>query len=63
MPNDAGGYQYVTRGHVLGSSVMMLLDTGAAVNSVTEELVVGMINKALNMGIRADHEATHELFR
>ena len=32
------------------------MDTGAAVKSVTEELVVGMINKALNMGLRADHE-------
>ena len=56
VPNDVNGHQYMTPGHVLGKELPILLDTGAAVNSVTEEVVVGTINRARARGLRADHE-------
>ena len=56
LPNDRFGYQYCTKTFILGTAVPTLLDTGAAVNSITEELVVGMINKARSMVLRADHD-------
>ena len=41
--NDYGGYQMVTRTWLAGKEIGTLLDYGAAVSTVPEELVVGCI--------------------
>eukprot|EP00969_Alexandrium_andersonii_P140296 6206575-Alexandrium_andersonii.AAC.1 len=38
---------------MLGRKVVTLLDTGAAVNAVSEELIVGCINRAQENGLSA----------
>ena len=40
----------------MDAEAQLLLDTGAAVNSVMEEILVGMSNQAGRRGLRADHE-------
>ena len=52
-PNDGGGYQLRTKVTIMGKKVPTLLDGGAGVNSVSEELVVGVRNQAHKKGLRA----------
>ena len=51
--NDPGGYQLITETLVFGIPVPTLLDTGAAVNTITEEMLVEIINSALQDGVKA----------
>ncbi|CAE7222588.1 pol [Symbiodinium necroappetens] len=51
-PNSRGGYQYKTEVEIFGRKVACMLDTCAGCNSVTEEMVVGMIRVALKAGVR-----------
>eukprot|EP00969_Alexandrium_andersonii_P102601 4529298-Alexandrium_andersonii.AAC.1 len=51
MERDQGGYQLLTHTWMMGREVATLLDTGAAVNAVTEELIVGCINRAREYGL------------
>ena len=53
VKNDPSGYQMITETYVLGQAVRTLLDTGASVNAVTEELLVGIINRAKKMGLKS----------
>jgi len=53
-PNERGGYQYKTACLVLDRQVETLLDGCAGANSITEELVVGMIRHAAKLGISPD---------
>eukprot|EP00969_Alexandrium_andersonii_P188794 8342892-Alexandrium_andersonii.AAC.1 len=43
---DQGGYQLLTHTWMMGRKVVALLDSGAAVNAVAEDLIVGCINRA-----------------
>jgi hypothetical protein len=43
----------VTTMSLLGKEVKALLDSGAAVNAVTEEFLVGLLNHAAKLGITA----------
>ena len=49
--NEPGGYQYRTVVHVLERRVECMLDGCAGANHVTEELLVGMLNRAAELGI------------
>ena len=49
--NEPGGYQYRTVVQVLGRRVECMLDGCAGANHVTEELLVGMLNRAAELGI------------
>ena len=49
--NEPGGYQYRTVAQVLGRRVECMLDGCAGANHVTEELLVGMLNRAAELGI------------
>ena len=49
--NEPGGYQYRTVVQVLGKRVECMLDGCAGANHVTEELLVGMLNRAAELGI------------
>ena len=49
--NEPGGYQYRTVVQVLDRKVECMLDGCAGANHVTEELVVGMMNRAAELGI------------
>ncbi|CAE7332320.1 unnamed protein product [Symbiodinium microadriaticum] len=51
-PNSRGGYQYKTEVEIFGRKVACMLDTCAGCNSVTEEMVVGMIRVGLKAGVR-----------
>ena len=53
-PQEVEEQQYMTRGHVLEKGLPILLDTGVAVNSVTEKVAVGMINRARAEGCHLD---------
>ncbi|MEC8942206.1 MAG: hypothetical protein VYC95_05695, partial [Verrucomicrobiota bacterium] len=53
-PNDEGGYNYRTFSHIVSVPVETLLDGGAGVNSVTEEIVCGAINEAHQKEIWSD---------
>ena len=46
VPNDRSAYNYRTRTHLMGIPTETLLDGGAGVNSVPEEVVVGCVNVA-----------------
>eukprot|EP00969_Alexandrium_andersonii_P263263 11637234-Alexandrium_andersonii.AAC.1 len=48
---DQGGYQLLAHAWVMGRKVVTLLDSGAAVNAVTEELIVGCISRARDYGL------------
>ena len=52
--NEPGGYQYRTVVQVLGKRVECMLDGCAGANHVTEELLVGMLNRAAELGIGTD---------
>ena len=57
VPNDSGGYQYKTVVHFMSDTskpVDCLLDGCAGVNSVSEELVIGLINHAKSRQIKTD---------
>ena len=56
VDSDVGGYQWISTVSVLGKDVRVLLDTGAAVNAVTEEFVVGLLNFAAQQGIKSRDE-------
>ena len=43
----------ITETHVLGQAMRTLLDTSASVNAVTEELLVGIINRAKKLGLKS----------
>ena len=49
--NEPGGYQYRTVAQVLGKRVECMLDGCAGANHVTEELLVGTLNRAAELGI------------
>ena len=49
--SDLGGYQWITTMSVLEKAVRVLLDSGAAINAVTEEFVVGLLNHCARLGI------------
>ncbi|OLP75785.1 hypothetical protein AK812_SmicGene44365, partial [Symbiodinium microadriaticum] len=49
--NEPGGYRYRTVVQVLGRRVECMLDGCAGANHVTEELLVGMLNRAAELGI------------
>ena len=51
MDNPPPGYNYRTVTEIAGYPVETLLDGGASISSVTEELVVGAINLARKRGI------------
>ncbi len=51
VPHDHPGYNFRTRTHIVGLLVDTLLDTGAGVNSITEEVVVGTWNMAAALGV------------
>ena len=51
VPNSRGGYQYKTEVDIMGRTVPCMLDTCAGCNSVSEEMVIGMIKVALRSGI------------
>ncbi|OLP87806.1 hypothetical protein AK812_SmicGene30954 [Symbiodinium microadriaticum] len=55
--NEPGGYQYRTVVQVLEKHVECMLDGCAGANHVTEEFLVGMLNRAAELGIRASHPA------
>ena len=42
VPNDRSAYNYRTRTHLMGIPTETLLDGGAGVNSVPEEVVIGL---------------------
>ena len=50
--NEPGGYQYRTVVQVLGRRVECMLDGCAGANHVTEELLIGMLNRASWKGRR-----------
>ena len=52
VPNEVTGYQMVTQVTLFDKPVTTLLDYGAAVNAVTEEIIVGMINEAAARGVK-----------
>ena len=52
--NGTAAYNYRTQTHLVGKPVETLLDGGAGVNGVAEEVVVGAINLARMRGIRSD---------
>jgi hypothetical protein len=60
VDNPPPGYNYRTVTEIAGYPVETLLDGGATVSSVTEELVVGAINLAQKRGI---HPRSGELSR
>ena len=49
--NEAGGYQYRTVVQVLDKKVETMLDGCAGANHITEELLMGMLNRAAELGI------------
>ena len=49
--NEAGGYQYRTVVQVLDKKVETMLDGCAGANHITEELLMGMLNWAAELGI------------
>eukprot|EP00969_Alexandrium_andersonii_P326480 14425672-Alexandrium_andersonii.AAC.1 len=51
MERDQGGYQLLTHTWMMGRKGVALLDSGAAANAVTEELIVGCINRARKYGL------------
>jgi hypothetical protein len=51
VDNPPPGYNYRTVTEIAGYPVETLLDGGASISSVTEELVVGAINLARKRGI------------
>jgi hypothetical protein len=51
--SDVGGYQWITTMSILEKAVRVLLDSGAAINAVTEEFVVGLLNHCARQGITA----------
>ena len=53
-PNDLGGYQYLTEVTIIDRVVDTMLDTGAACNTIPEELVIGMMNRCATLGIPPD---------
>ena len=50
-PNDLGGYQYITEITIIDRSVQTMLDTGAACNTIPEELVTAMLRRCAKLGI------------
>ncbi|CAK9056517.1 unnamed protein product, partial [Durusdinium trenchii] len=52
VPNEPGGYQYSTVVQILDKKVDTMLDGCAGSNHITEELVVGIINRAAELGLR-----------
>ncbi|CAK9039750.1 unnamed protein product [Durusdinium trenchii] len=52
VPNEPGGYQYRTVVQILDKKVDTMLDGCAGSNHITEELVVGIINRAAELGLR-----------
>eukprot|EP00969_Alexandrium_andersonii_P260512 11517637-Alexandrium_andersonii.AAC.1 len=48
---DKRGYQLLTHASLMGRGVATLLDGGAAVNAVAEELIVGCVNVARDYGL------------
>jgi hypothetical protein len=56
-PNERGGYQYRTCVQLFGVDVETLLDGGAGSNNITEEMVVGVINRAIKNGVKASDPA------
>jgi hypothetical protein len=56
VDNPPPGYNYRTVTEIAGYPVETLLDGGASVSSVTEELVVGAINLARKRGIHPRDE-------
>ena len=52
--SDRGGYQRITDLTVMDRVVKTLLDTGAAINAVTEEFLVALLNCAAKKGVVAD---------
>ena len=49
--NEAGGYQYRTVVQVLDKKVETMLDGCAGANHITEKLLLGMLNRAADLGI------------
>jgi hypothetical protein len=49
--SDRGGYQWITELTVMDRVVKTLLDTGAAINAVTEEFLVALLNCAAKRGL------------
>ena len=54
VPNDYGGYQMITELWLGDRKVATLLDYGAAVNAIPEEVVIKCINDAHRRRIRTD---------
>ncbi len=52
--NDQHGYNYRTVVNIAKQQVTALLDGGAGINSVTEKMLVGMLNKCWAEKIPSD---------
>ena len=52
--NEPGGYQYKSVVSVLDRRVKVMLDGCAGSNHITEELVIGMLNRAADLGIKPE---------
>ena len=55
--NEPGGYQYRTVVRVLDKKVETMLDGCAGSNHITEELVIGMLNRAAELNIGPEHKS------
>ena len=56
MPNDLEGLQFFTRVGVGSQVWSLMLDGGSGVNSITEEIVVSILNQNQQAGIRLNQE-------
>ena len=56
VAKPSAGYNYRTLATVLGRRYEVLIDTGAATNVVSEELVVRLVNAAVSQGLTPEHE-------
>ena len=61
VDNPPPGYNYRTVTEIAGYPVETLLDGGASVSSVREELVVGAVNLARKRGIHPRHDNSRQL--
>ena len=57
MAVPPAGYNYRVEAHVIGQSFAVLLDTGASVSAVPEEIIVGLLNEAFDQGLTPEDPA------
>ena len=52
--NGQHGYNYRTEVKIAGEMIVALLEGGSGINSMTDEMLCGMLNKSLEDGIARD---------